>query len=100
MSLSITVKHKDGAEVRTRITAATEVAFEAHFSKSWSEAFTEEHPRNTYIYFVTWHSIHDDGRTPLTFEQWLRTLESYEVEAEPLDPSPPVAPPGSSVLSQ
>jgi len=94
MALNITVKHKDGSETRTRITPATEVSFEAHFSKSWSEAFSEEHPRNTYIYYVTWHSIYDDGRTAQTFEEWLRTLESYEVEAEPADPSDPVALPG------
>lgn len=98
MALKLTVKHKDGSEARAVITAATEVAFEEHFGKSWSEAFSEEHPKNSYLYFAAWHSIYDDGRTALDFKAWLRTMESFDVDpveaaAGPLDPAQP---PGSS----
>ena len=89
MSLKLTVKHKDGSESRTTITASTEVAFEEHFGKAWGEAFSEPHPRSAYLYFAAWHSIYDDGRTPLDFKPWLRTMESFEVhvpeETDPLD---------------
>lgn len=100
MALNLTVKHKDGAEIKTKISAATEVAFEEHFGKSWTEAFTEEHPRNTYLYFAAWHSIHDEGKTELLFDKWIRTLESFEVDAVPPNPTAPVVPLGSSALSQ
>lgn len=93
MTLKLTVQHKDGSESRANITASTEVAFEEHFGKAWGEAFSEEHPRNAYLYFAAWHSIHDEGRTALDFKTWLKTMESFEVEvseaADPLDQAPP-----------
>lgn len=96
MSLKLTVKHKDGSESRAIITASTEVAFEEHFGKAWGEAFSEDHPRNAYLYFAAWHSLHDDGKTALDFKAWLRTMESFDVEApEVADPFDQVAPPGS-----
>jgi hypothetical protein len=83
MGLHLTVQHKDGTETKTQVSAATEVAFEAHFNKAWSEAFTEDHPRSTYIYYAAWHSITEDKKTALPFEEWIRTLESFEVDAGP-----------------
>ena len=83
MALHLTVKHKDGTETKTQVSAATEVAFEAHFNKAWSEAFTEEHPRSTYIYYAAWHSITEDKNTAQPFEQWIKTLASFEVDTDP-----------------
>jgi hypothetical protein len=94
MALHLTVTHKDGTETKTQVSAATEVAFEAHFNKAWSEAFTEDHPRSTYIYYAAWHSITEDKKTALPFEEWIRTLESFEVDTIPPQNSNQVAPPG------
>lgn len=96
MALKLTVKHKDGSESRTTITPATEVAFEEHFGKAWTEAFSEEHPYNGYLYFAAWHSIQDDGRTALDFKAWLRTMDSFTVQTDDESPLDQVAPPGSS----
>lgn len=99
MALKLTVKHKDGSESRTQISAATEVAFEEHFGKAWSEAFSEDHPKNSYLYFAAWHSIHDNGQTALDFKTWLRTMDTFEVDApEVVAPLDQALPPGSSEL--
>lgn len=97
MALKLTVKHKDGSESRTTISPATEVAFEDHFGKAWGEAFSEEHPRNAYLYFAAWHSIHLDGGTALDFMPWLKGLDSFTVETpeEATGPLDQEAPPGS-----
>jgi len=98
MSLKLTVKHKDGSESRTTITPATEVAFEDHFGKAWGEAFSETHPRSSYLYYCAWHSLMIDGRTAIEFMPWLKSVESFTVDIpeetdSPLDQE---APPGSS----
>lgn len=93
MAIDVTVKHRDGTKTETRVWASTEVAFEDHFSKSWSEAFTEQHPAQKYLYFVAWHSIHEAGKTGLTFADWMKTVDTVElggVESAPLDPAPPL----------
>jgi hypothetical protein len=87
MALHITVKHKDGSEIPTRITAATEVAFERHFKKSWTAAFSESAPFNEYIYFAAWHSQTVDKKTGHTFEEWLLTFDTYSVEADEENPT-------------
>ena len=94
MALHLTVQHKDGTETKTTVSAATEVAFESHFNKAWSEAFTEDHPRSTYIYYAAWHSITEDKKTALPFEEWIRTLESFEVDTEDPKHSDQEAQPG------
>jgi hypothetical protein len=87
MALHISVKHNDGSEIRTRITAATEVAFERHFKKSWSAAFSESDPFSEYIYYAAWHSQTVDKKTAHTFDEWLNTFESYNVEADEANPT-------------
>jgi hypothetical protein len=94
MALHITVKHKDGSEIRTRISAATEVAFERNFKKSWTSAFSEAEPFNEYIYYAAWHSQTVDKKTPFHFEDWLLTFDSYSVEADDANPTSPAALPG------
>lgn len=93
MALKLTVKHRDGSESRTTIYPATEVAFEEHFGKSWTEAFSEAHPFQGYLHFCAWHSLHDDGKTGLDFKAWLKTLATLEVESPeetaPLDQEAP-----------
>lgn len=92
MALNLTVKHKDGSEIKTEVSASTEVAFEEHFGISWLEAFSEKLPRNTYIYFAAWHSIHDEGKTALDFKTWLKTFDSYEIEDATANPTEQTAP--------
>jgi hypothetical protein len=87
MALHITVKHNDGSEIRTRITAASEVAFERNFQKSWQEAFTGETFFNEYIYYAAWHSQTVDKKTAHTFDEWLLTFESYSIEADEENPT-------------
>lgn len=87
MALNITVKHTDGSEIPTRIAAATEVAFERHFKKSWSAAFNDPEPFNEYIYFAAWHSCTIEKKTAKTFEDWLITFESYTVEVPEENPT-------------
>lgn len=93
MALSITVKHKDGSESRTTIYPATEVAFEEHFGKAWTEAFSEQYPFQGYLHYCAWHSLYDDGKTALEFKPWLKTMASLEVESPeetaPLDQEAP-----------
>lgn len=81
--INLTVRHRDGGTTKTTVWAATEVAFEQRFAPlSWGEAWREEIPHETYLYFMAWHSIHDDDRTALTFEAWLRTVATVEVDIE------------------
>jgi hypothetical protein len=100
MAIAITVKHRDGSESKTKVWASTEVAFEEKFGIAWTEAFTENHPKQTYLYFAAYHSIHEAGNTGLSFEMWMRNVD----EVQPLIADTPfsdqVAPHGSSELSQ
>lgn len=89
MAITVTVKHRDGTRTDTTVWASTEVAFEDHFGKSWSEAFSDPHPNQKYLYFVAWHSIYDAGKTALEFTDYLRTIDTVELGA--VD-SPPLAP--------
>ena len=92
MAIDVTVKHRDGTKTDARVWASTEVAFEDSFSKSWSEAFTEQHPHQKYLYFVAWHSLLEAGKTGLDFTEWMRTVDTVElggVETAPLDPALP-----------
>lgn len=100
MALKLTVKHKDGSESRAVITPSTEVAFEEHFGKAWTEAFSEAFPKNQYLYYAAWHSLHDEGKTGLEFKEWLRTMDSFDVEAPEESPNPldQALPAGSSEL--
>lgn len=95
MALFVTVQHIDGTKIRTRIGPATEVAFERHFRKAWSAAFQEELPYNEYIYFAAWHSATVEKKASTSFEDWLLTLESWEMETDGADPSSAAAPLGS-----
>lgn len=97
MAINVTVKHRDGTRTDTTVWASTEVAFEAHFGKSWGEAFTETHPSQTYLYFAAWHSVQEAGKTGLTFEEWLKTIDAVELAGEANSPFDPAPPPGSSV---
>lgn len=94
MALHVTVTHNDGTQVRTRIGPATEVAFERHFQKAWSAAFSEDPPFNQYIYYAAWHSATVEKKTAATFEEWLTTLDSWEMETDGADPTSAAAPPG------
>lgn len=97
MAINVTVKHRDGTRTDTTVWASTEVAFEAHFGKSWGQAFTEEHPSQTYLYFAAWHSVQEAGKTGHTFEEWLKTIDAVELAGEETDPFPQALPHGSSV---
>lgn len=93
MAIDVAVKHRDGTRTETRVWASTEVAFEDYFSTSWSQAFTEEHPRQKYLYFVAWHSLSEAGKTGLEFAEWMKTVDTVELaggESVPLDPAPPL----------
>jgi hypothetical protein len=96
MSLKLTVKHKDGSESRTTITASTEVAFEEHFGKAWGEAFSED-PILEVPTCTSPHGIRSTTTAAqrLDFKPWLRTMDSFEVEVpEESDPLDQEAPPG------
>lgn len=94
MALFVTVQHIDGTTVRSRIGPATEVAFELHFQKSWTAAFSEANPQNSYIYFAAWHSATVEKKTSASFDDWLVTLDSWEMEGDGADPTSAAAPPG------
>lgn len=96
MAIEVTVKHRDGTTTDAKVWASTEVAFESQFGKAWGEAFSEDHPKQTYLYFAAYHAIQEAGRTGLTFEDWIKTVDAITlagVESAPLDQAPP---PGSS----
>ena len=101
MAINLTVEHRDGGTTKTTVWPASEVAVEEHFQKPWSAMWQEEPPREAYLYFAAWHSIHDDGKTALDFTAWMRTVAAVTVDIEaskeaaergPLDQAPP---PGS-----
>ena len=95
MTITVTVKHRDGSSVQATIWASTEVKFERHFQTSWSEAFTEEHPRQEYLYFAAFDALSEAGKTGLTFDEWLKTIGEVSVEALDSHPTDPEASPGS-----
>lgn len=99
MAIHLTVEHRDGGQTKTTVWPATEVAFEQHFQKPWSACWSEDPPRESYLYFAAWHSIHDDGKTGLDFSAWMRTIATVivdmpatkeDAERGPLDPAPPL----------
>lgn len=96
MALHLTVEHRDGGTTKTAVFPITEIAFEERFHPlTWSEAWSLEYPRETWLYFVAWHSIHDEGKTSLTFEEWARTVATVRVELDATKKdteSPPTAP--------
>lgn len=94
MPLSIIVKHRDGSGQTGKIWPSTEIAFERHFRMSWLEAFSKDSPFQEYIYFAAHHAIHEDGKTALDFEDWMKTVESIELEADPANPTDPGPRPG------
>ena len=82
MAIHLTVEHRDGGQTKTTVWPATEVAFEEHFQKAWSASWSEEPPREAYLYFAAWHSIHDDGKTALDFTAWLRTVAAVTIDVD------------------
>jgi len=97
MAVEIDVKHRDGTITRTKVWASTEVAFEEKFGGlSWTEAFTQDHPRQTYLYFAAFHSIQESGSTPLTFAEWMKTVDEVSPVVSIDPPQEPEAPHGSS----
>ena len=101
MAISVTVKHRDGSTTNAEVWASTEVAFEEKFGLSWSEAFSMDHPRQTFIYFSAYHAIQEAGKTGLSFDAWMKTINTVELEGgDEGNDSAPVAQPGSSEISQ
>lgn len=94
MPISITVKHRDGGEVKTEIWPSTEIAFERHFRMPWIKAFSNSEPFQEYIYFAAHHAAHEAGKTGLEFEDWMKTVATIDLEADPANPSDTEAPPG------
>lgn len=96
MAIDVTVKHRDGTKTETRVWASTEVAFETRFDKAWGEAFMENYPRQAYLYFVAWHSIHEAGKTGHTFDEWIKSVDTVELAGVETSPKDQALPPGSS----
>lgn len=82
MAIHLTVEHRDGGQTKTTVWPATEVAFEQHFQKPWAASWTEDPPRESYLYFSAWHSIYDEKRTALEFSDWLRTVATVTIDIE------------------
>lgn len=98
MPISVTVKHRDGSTTNAEVWASTEVAFEEKFGVAWSEAFSMAYPRQTYIYFSAYHASVEAGKTALSFENWMKTVGTVELEGDEEDPkdSDQAQQPGSS----
>ena len=97
MAVDIDVKHRDGTITRTKVWASTEVAFEERFQGlSWTEAFTQDHPQQTYLYYAAYHSIHESGGTSLGFPDWMKTVDEVSPVVKIDPPQEPEAPHGSS----
>lgn len=96
MPIDVTVQHRDGQTVTATVWPSTEVAFEDHFEIVWSEAFQRDHVPQKYLYFVAFHAEQDNGKTNLSWEDWLRTVATVTIAGQPADPTLPVAPPGLS----
>lgn len=90
--ITVTVKHKDGSEVKGQVGPATEVALERKFQIAWSAAFAQEHTPQEYVYFTAWSALSLDGKCSLDFDSWLKTVDSVGVDAEVENPLAPQAP--------
>lgn len=94
MPISITVKHRDGGQVKTQIWPSTEIAFERNFKLPWIKAFADGEPFQEYLYFAAHHALFEDGKTGLTFDEWARTIAEIDLEADTANPGDTAAPPG------
>lgn len=96
--IRVSVKHRDGTETKGEVWSSTEVAFERKFGLAWAEGFAKEYPFQEYVYFTAYHAIHEAGKTGLSFDDWLKTVGTVDIEADDPNPSDPAASPGSSEL--
>jgi hypothetical protein len=97
-NLSMTVIYADGRRQLVKVRPVDSVAFEEKYDMAITDAFSSgTKTRISYIYFLAYSA----ASTPITFEEWLASIEEIEVgsvdDAAPLVPATSA---GSSLNSQ
>lgn len=75
---NIAVTYADGSAVATVAGPPDLVAFEAAYDRSVAKFETEL--RMTDILFLAWHSLKRRGKTSAEFDDWLNTVDDFQME--------------------
>jgi hypothetical protein len=93
LKLALKLTYVNGSTVVVKTQPSDVVAFERHFSTSFTAALGTGAPSMEHITWLAWHSEHRRKQTSLDFESWLDTLEEMPEEDAggadaPLPPAP------------
>jgi|JI10StandDraft_1071094.scaffolds.fasta_scaffold162714_2 hypothetical protein len=75
---NISVSYADGSAAATVAGPPDLVAFEAAYDRSVARFETEL--RMTDILFLAWHSLKRQGKTSAGFDDWLNTVEDFQMD--------------------
>lgn len=75
---TINVTYSDGSAAQTVAGPPDLVAFEAKFDRSVAKFETEL--RMTDILYLAWHSLKRRGQIASEFEDWLNTVDDFQME--------------------
>ena len=81
MKINLDITMLDGGVAKTVAQFADFIAFEGEKNRSVANFQTEL--RLTDLAWLAWHSQKRTKKTALKFEEWIETVESVEVSAEP-----------------
>jgi hypothetical protein len=77
--IDLRVLFLDGTEEVVTALAADLIAFEAKFDMS--VARLEKDVRLTHLFFLAWHALKRQGKTPEDFEKWTESVSLVTGEA-------------------
>lgn len=75
---NISVTYEDGSAAQTVAGPPDLVAFEQAYDRSVAKFQTEL--RMTDILFLAWHSLKRKGKTSAEFDDWLNTVDDFQME--------------------
>lgn len=92
MKMHLRVSYLDGSAVDVTTTAADLIKFEERYDRSIARLEVEF--RLTDLCFLAWHALQRTGRTAMSFDEWVNTIEAVspgegEAEIVPLESPQP-----------
>lgn len=86
MKMTMTVTYEDGRTADVVVAPVTQVAFEREHGCGIGVLGTDQ--KLSHAYWLAWHA----SRTTVTFDDWLGTVESIDMEVDEPTPTQPAVP--------